>query len=164
VRHAKRKDADAVDDRFATGHEDVKFGRRKLARLRALAEHPLKQTAHALFGSFRTADVERALARMLVEVVDKEKRQAAVVVAVEVAQKNRVEPSRAEATALHRQERRRAAVEKKQLPAAFDQIAAGVSAAAAESVAAAEDVELHRAHASLNLFFRFAPVNITVAF
>jgi hypothetical protein len=82
---------------------------------------------------------------MLVKVVAEKKRQPAVVNAVEMAQKNRVEPFGAESGAFHRQKRRRSAVEEKKPLAALHEISAVVPAAAAESVAASENMEFHRA-------------------
>ena len=64
-------------------------------------------------------------------------------VAVEVAQKDRVDTRGVESRALQREERRRAAVEEKHAAAGLDEIAAVVAPAAAESVAAAENRELH---------------------
>src|SRR4051812_11388151 len=144
MRHAKRFDADAGDRLFEPGRQVMELGRRQLAALHALAEHPLKHTADALLCAFGPGDVQRAPARMLVQIIGKEKRQPRRVIAMEMAQENRLEALRAEARSLQRQQRGRTAVEEEEPPFGLDKIAAVISAAAAEGVAASENVEFHR--------------------
>lgn len=65
-------------------------------------------------------------------------------IAVEVAENDRVETPRIESGPLHGEERGRAAIEQKQPIACVDEIAALITPAAAEGIAATENVEFHR--------------------
>jgi len=77
--------------------------------------------------------------------LDEQERQAAEVIAVEMADKNRVQTTRVVARALHSQQGRGAAVQKKVSLIGFDEVCALVAPAAAKSVAAAEYVKFHGA-------------------
>src|SRR5215813_4055746 len=64
-----------------------------------------------------------------------------------MSQKNGIEPTGVKSCALHRQQRGRTTVEKKELFFGFDEVATHVAPAAAESVATAENMDSHRVRA-----------------
>jgi hypothetical protein len=77
--------------------------------------------------------------------LDEQERQAAEVIAVEMADKNRVQTARVVARALHGQQGRRAAVQEKKSVFGLEEISALVAPAAAKGVAATEYVKFHGA-------------------
>ena len=68
---------------------------------------------------------------------------AAEMIAMQMAQKDRIDAPWIEAGALHRQQGRRPAVEQKQLVRRFDKVTALIAPAAAKGIAAAENVQFH---------------------
>lgn len=135
VRHAERENLDSSHEAVFFRLEDVKFRRRRIARLGGVAKHHLEQGADSLLGSARPGDMEGPCARALVEVLEKEEGQPAAVVAVQVAQKNGIEARGIEALALHGEKRGRAAIEKEKPVPGVDEVGAVVSSAAAKGVA-----------------------------
>jgi hypothetical protein len=83
--------------------------------------------------------MERSMAWFVIEVLQEEKRKAGKMIAVQVTQKNNVEPQRIETGAFHRQQSCWTAVEKKEAIRGFDQVGALISTAAAKGVAATQN-------------------------
>src|SRR3989304_7644223 len=86
--------------------------RRQLASGRTAVHQPEK-LINLFFSSRRTGDMQGFVAGRLMEKFDEQKRQAAEVIAVEMADKNRVQTARVETCALHGQQGRGTAVQKK---------------------------------------------------
>src|SRR3972149_9899998 len=122
----------------------MKVHRRQLASGRTAVHQPEK-LIYFFFNSRRTGDVQGFSAGALMEKLDEQERQAAEVIAVEMADKNHVQTPRVETCALHGQQGRGSAVQKKRPVAGLDEISALVAAAAAKSIAAAENMQFHGA-------------------
>lgn len=144
MRHGEGKYVDAGDVLPLFRLQDEKFNRRQLPFRTAAAVHDAVKLPDALFGPLRTRNRQRVPSRLSIEILDQEKRQTAEMIAVEVAENDRVETPRIESGPLHGEERGRAAIEQKQPIACVDEIAALITPAAAEGIAATENVEFHR--------------------
>jgi len=64
-------------------------------------------------------------------------------IAMEMAEKNDIQPSRVKASSFHRQQRRRPTVHEKEPVGGFDEIATLVAAAVAERISTAENMKFH---------------------
>ena len=80
---------------------------------------------------------------MLIEITDEEERETAKVIAMEMAEKNDIQPSWIKACPFHRQQRRRPTVHQKEPVGGFDEIATLVAPAVAEGISTAENMKLH---------------------
>ena len=143
VRHAERQQSHAVQRRRLAGVEFRELqGERKRAA-RQFAVHRPVQGPHPLFGSARADDGQRPAARPFVQIFEKQERQPAEMVAVQMADCHEVDPLRGDLQRLEGQQRRRPAVEQKSRIRGLHQIPALASAAVEERVARAEHRYAH---------------------
>src|SRR3989304_2676138 len=122
----------------------MKVHRRQLASGRTAVHQPEK-LIYFFFNSRRTGDGQGFSAGPLMEKLDEQERQAAEVIAVEMADKNHVQTPRVETCALHGQQGRGTAVQKKRPVAGLDEISAWVPPAVAKGVGGPEYVKFHAA-------------------
>src|ERR1051325_1852085 len=107
MRHSKRKDFRVTDPSGCARLKDVKTGWRQLARGVALSVHQIEEPANFLLGIGRPANFERVLSFPLKKIFDEKKRQPAEVVAMQMAQNNRIDAARIDSSLLQREECRR---------------------------------------------------------
>ena len=81
--------------------------------------------------------------RILIQITDEKERETAKVIAMEMAEKNDIQPSRIKASPFHRQQRRWPTVHEEKPVGGLDKIATLVAAAVTERISTAEDIEFH---------------------
>jgi len=78
-----------------------------------------------------------------VQITDEKERETAKVIAMEMAEKNDIQPSRIKACPFHRQQRRRPTVHEKEPVGGVDEITTLVAAAVTERISTAENMKFH---------------------
>jgi hypothetical protein len=83
------------------------------------------------------------IARILIEITDEKEWQTAKVIAMQMAEKNDIQPSRIETCPFHRQQARWAAVHEKKPVGGLNEISALVTPAVTKSIATAKNMKFH---------------------
>jgi hypothetical protein len=138
MRDPKWKSVDSRDQLGFVRLEDMKANWRKVA-----AVHEPVQFINSFLRTGRASYRQGLIARTLVEIADEKKWQTAKVIAMEVAQKNNIQPARIEARPFHGEQACRAAVHEEKPVGSLNEISALVAPAVTKCIAAAENVKFH---------------------
>src|SRR5687768_10513381 len=98
----------------------MEAGTCKISGLGALAVHQVEDGTSFFFCSRGPSHMQRLFAALLIQKFDEEKRQAAKVIAMQVAQEDDIELARIKSELLEREQRSRAAVEQEQAVRGLD--------------------------------------------
>ena len=138
VRHAERQQPHAVQRRGLAGVSFRELQGEGNRAARQFAVHRPVQRPHPLLGSARADDGQRPAPRSFVQIFEKQERQPAEMVAVQMADRHEVDLLRGDLQRLQCEQRRGPAVEQKPGVRGLHQIPALASAAVEERVARAE--------------------------
>jgi hypothetical protein len=142
---AEGKDFDALNNLLSLRLKDMKHSAGRPSRLRGIAEHELKEVAYPLLRPGWSGHMERSVARILIEIIEKKEGHPRAMIAVKMAQKDGIQLGRMKPRPLHGRQCRGTAVQEKEPVWRFYQVTAVVPSPAAKGIAAAENVEFHRA-------------------
>jgi hypothetical protein len=138
MRDPKWKNVDSRDQLGFVRMKDVKANGRKLAAIHEPVQfiNPLQRPRWA-------SDRQRLIARILMEIAYEKEWQTAKVIAMEMAQKNDIQPTRIEARPFHGQQARRPAIHEEKPVGGLNEISALVAPAVTKSITAAENMKFH---------------------